>query len=100
MSLGFGTNNEAEFEAMIEALEWTASALDFGGFKLADYTVKLFTDSTIVRNRVLGRNKTRKSEPQARMNALAVKALEWLIRFKAFGIEWHGRENNVARFGH
>lgn len=98
--LGWGSNNEAEFLTLIEALEWTLRSLTDYGFDPRRYAVEMFTDSTIVANRVSGRNRTRKTEPQQRMAALASRVHELLRGFGGFKIEWNSRVENVRRFGH
>ena len=70
------------------------------GYDLRDYRVEMFTDSTIVRNRVGGQNAIRKTEPQQRMFNLAAKCVGKLVKFGGWKISWRGREANVARFGH
>ena len=100
IELGFGTNNEAEFESLLSALKWTVENMAVGGFSPSEYTLKMYSDSMILVNRINGRNKTRKSEPQRRMFDLSAKCLAYCSMFKVFDIEWNGREHNVARFGH
>src|ERR1017187_2979042 len=56
--LGWGTNNEAEFEILIMALEWGFGSLKDWGFDPQDYRLELFSDSTILVNRLNGRNHT------------------------------------------
>jgi|ERR1035441_476524 ribonuclease HI len=98
--LGWGTNNEAEFEILIVALEWSVMSLQDFGYPCSAYRMELFTDSTIVRNRLNGRNRTRKSEPQQRMFERAKAATDFISRFGNMMIHWNSRECNVARFGH
>jgi len=101
LELGFGTNNEAEFDILLEALNWTTNQLWKGGFPLSAYDVKLFTDSTIVRNRINGTKRGKdKSEPSLRMGALAAKCRQILAGYKSFTAIWNGRDANVNRFGH
>ena len=100
MALGWGTNNEAEFEILIVALEVTLHLLEDYGFDPKHYRVNLFTDSTIVRNRINGSNRTCRSDPQRRMFERATCCNGFLARFGTSEIHWHRRENNVARFGH
>jgi ribonuclease HI len=97
---GWGTNNEAEFETLIAALERTRTYLIDAELPAAAFEVELFTDSTIVQNRIAGRNRTKKSEPQSRMFELNARCLEILILFKGFKIQWNPRSANVERFGH
>lgn len=98
--LGFGTNNEAEFESLIAALDETIKHLVIAGFDSQDFGLKLLTDSIIVRNRINGRNKKLKSEPELRMYNLNAECLKRLIKFKSFDCQWRSRIENVAAFGH
>lgn len=98
--LGWGTNNEAEFEILIASLDWTVGTLRDWSYPLIRYRIELFTDSTIVRNRLQGRNKTRKSEPQQRMFTRTEACLGLIRQFNSFSVEWQPRERNVERFGH
>jgi len=98
--LGIGTNNEAEWEILIEALRWTIDNLAGAGLDPGRYRAELFTDSTIVANRLRGKNRTRKTDAQQRMHALCEQCTFHLRRFAAFGVVWHRREHNMSRFGH
>lgn len=100
MELGWGTNNEAEFDSLIAALEWTVRELWRGGFPVSQYTVHMFTDSTVVANRIKNRNCTGTSSAARRMAKLTRQVLSQLTLFRLWKIEWRGRDNNVERFGH
>lgn len=100
IQLGYGTNNEAEFEMLLMALEWTRNQLQREGLDCSRYHLEMMTDSMIVRNRVSGRNRTNKTEPQQRMNRLANACLEYLKDFGGYEIIWNRREANVVLFGH
>jgi len=100
LELGWGTNNEAEFDILIQALNWTCENAVNGGFRLADYFIRLHTDSTILKNRLDGRNKSLKGEPAKRMASLTLQCHNRLMNFKAWNCQWHGRDANVSRFGH
>lgn len=97
---GWGTNNEAEFDALDAGLIWTLNSLKDAGNEPKDFHVDLFSDSTILINRINGKNNKSKSEPQIRMKNLAIKSLGKLVRFKSFKASWNGRHNNVNTFGH
>ena len=56
VEFGWGTNNEAEFEALEGALSWCVENLRNGGFDSNSFRLEMFTDSTVVKNRVAGRN--------------------------------------------
>jgi ribonuclease HI len=100
MELGFGTNNEAEFEILIEALKWTVRELFKGGYAPSHYCLEMFTDSTIVEGRLKKQNCGGKGEAAQRMGKLAGQCLAHLTLFKRWSIHWRQRDNNVARFGH
>ena len=98
--LGWGTNNEAEFEALLEALKWVRDTLANEGYNAADFSVRLLTDSTILMNRINGRNRANKSEPQQRMFRLSAACLDYLKPFAGFLVHWRSRHENVVVFGH
>lgn len=98
--LGWGTSNEAEFEALLAALHWIREQLEQEGYPPARYRLQLLTDSMVLRNRIAGHTKTCATEPQQRMARLARKCLECLRQFGDFDIKWRSRDHNVARFGH
>jgi ribonuclease HI len=102
--LGTGTNNEAEFEALIRALKTLRETSHRTGVNIATTGVHALTDSTIVRNRLMGKNKVhKKAEWRDRSEAmfnLANQCLELLGGFHSFIVEWNGREGNVEVFGH
>ncbi len=99
IEFGHGTNNEAEFDALIAALNWTVEALGAGGFFPKDFTARVLTDSMVVVHR-LRNNSASKSDPQQRMFALANKCLSHLVKFKGFEAKFVSRDKNVSLFGH
>ena len=96
---GWGTNNEAEFDALIKALGWMDSNIKTS-FNPKDFSVKMYTDSTIVRNRIANRNGKSKGSASRRMSVLTQKCLSYLGQYGFHDITWNGRSNNVERFGH
>lgn len=100
MEFGWGTNNEAEFDSLLAALGWTVHGLWRGGFEVGRYELFLFTDSTILANRVRERNTAGNAGPAKRMADLTKQVLAQLELFKMWNIQWYSREANVARFGH
>lgn len=100
VEFGYGTNNEAEFDSLIAALDWTLEELPKGGFSPKIYALQLFTDSTIVHNRIALKRVTGKEEPAQRMGRLTQQCLIRLEKFRGHSIEWQRRDANVARFGH
>ncbi len=98
LDLGHGTNNEAEYETLIEAVRWTYLNLLSGGFHPDQFCVEVFTDSSIVRNGVM--RPARRKNRSGRMIALAEKCLLIARHFKSFTARWNPRQKNVNRFGH
>lgn len=100
IELGWGTNNEAEFDILIKALKWTVNNLTSGGFRAGAYSLRLFSDSTIVVNRISKRNQRGSGEASMRMASLCRVCLSLIDQFQDCEITWNGRAKNVARFGH
>jgi ribonuclease HI len=102
-ALGWGTNNEAEFQILIEALTWLEQHPIASLFP-KEYSVTAYTDSKIVSNRLSGKNfiltKRKYAEASTRMYNLAFRCLEIAGQFGSFEVEWRGRAHNVQRFGH
>lgn len=102
--LGHGTNNEAEWEALIRALSSLRDWLWKTGFYVRDIELHIFTDSMIVRNRLMKKNKIHKkpawkSRSEVMFN-YAKQVRDVLVLFKSFTVEWERRDANVATFGH
>jgi ribonuclease HI len=101
VNFGFGTNNEAEFNALKMALDEAAALFQKKAIELKSLSLVIETDSTIVRNRLVVKNVVFKKYPSSqRMFALANECLEIMNRFGKFQVIWKGRANNVERFGH
>jgi len=100
-SFGFGTNNEAEFNALKLALDEAAGWFQSHSTDLKTFSLIIETDSTIVRNRLVVKNVIFKKYPSSqRMFALANECLAVMNQFGDFQVNWKGRSNNVERFGH
>jgi len=98
---GHGTNNEAEFNALKLGLDEAVVWLEAQGLALDSLTLRVETDSMIVRNRLVVKNVVFKKFPSSqRMFALANECLEVMRRFAGFAVEWKGRASNVEKFGH
>jgi len=98
---GFGTNNEAEFNALKLALDEAVVWFQAQVIELKSLSLVVETDSTIVRNRLVVKNVIFKKYPSSeRMFALASECLGVMNRFGTFDVIWKGRANNVERFGH
>jgi len=101
VDFGFGTNNEAEFNALKLALDEAARLFQEKAVELKSLSLVIETDSTIVRNRLVVKNVVFKKYPSSqRMFALANECLGIMNRFEKFQVIWKGRANNVERFGH
>ena len=100
VSLGYGTNNEAEFNILIRALQWVQEELMKSGLPMNYYELQLFTDSMVVKNRISKRNVRGKSESAGRMANLTSQCISVMDGFKAASIEWNPRGVNVHLFGH
>lgn len=102
---GHGTNNVAEFKALQKALEHALDFLDCNSVDPKIFFVDIFTDSTIVRNRISNRNykvakKYAGTAGSIRMAECALKIFPLLDKFGSFKIQWNSREVNVEKFGH
>ena len=101
VDFGFGTNNEAEFNALKLALDEAVAWFQKKAIELKSLSLLVETDSTIVRNRLVVKNVVFKKYPSSqRMFALANECLEIMNQFGKFEVNWKGRANNVERFGH
>lgn len=102
--LGHGTNNEAEFESLIEALNTLFASASKARVHPKEIEVDVFTDSTIVRNWI---NSTKVFKPEkckdarrVAMGKLAARCVGILSAFRSFRVTWNSREVNVEKFGH
>lgn len=103
--LGYGTNNEAEFESLLEALKTCEAACFKAQIPAAQVSLSILTDNTIVRNWLQKydhkKNKLIKNdERREAMRQRAVKCIGFLDEFHSWEIAWHSRERNVETFGH
>lgn len=104
--LGFGTNQEAELEAIEVALKASLERIRVKQIDPMMVRAVILTDSVMARNRLMLGNKIRnyKSDHKcSRAEAMRVRAercLELLKPYHSFYANWHSRINNVAVFGH
>lgn len=91
MQFGWGTNNQAEYLALIAGLKWLRHQLSGRQFRL-----EIFTDSLLIRNQVAGKWKSR----CIHMKELRATVLDLLSVYPYWEIKWQGRAANVKRFGH
>jgi len=101
VDFGFGTNNEAEFNALKLALDEAVGWFRKQAIELKLLSMAIESDLTIVRNRLVVKNVIFKKYPSSqRMFALANECLGIMNQFGKFVVIWKGRANNVERFGH
>lgn len=102
--LGWGTNNEAEFESLLMALKDLHEACEKSQVNPVVIEVEIYTDSTIVKNWLLNFNQTDprkvKNARRLAMYGLAEKCISQLKGFHSFTIQWNPRAKNVETFGH
>lgn len=102
---GFGTNNVAEFEALQRAMEYILDYLESFHIHPIQCELHAFTDSTVVRNRLMRRGykppkKYQNSSGANRMSECTAKLFPLLDKFSSFDVKWNSRNVNVALFGH
>lgn len=85
------TNNQAEYLSLIAGLKWLSHNAD-----REECHLQIWTDSELVCRQVSGRYKAR----TAHIKELLLESLQLLAPFGRWQIKWHGRANNVRRFGH
>jgi ribonuclease HI len=102
--LGFGTNNEAEFQSLERGLIRTTRELKAGGFDPGQFTLDVITDSDVVKCRLDPKSKRPKqckaNERALVMCDLAALCLKHMILFKSWTVIWMPRMTNVETFGH
>jgi ribonuclease HI len=97
--LDFGrtmTNNEAEYEALIAALQGLIERIEMVDRSPGDFSVEVRGDSTLVIRQVEGTWKTKDD----RMKLLRNRCRELLACFKGHRLIQHGREESVRVLGH
>ena len=90
------TNNEAEYQTLIAALEGLIERVEAAGRDPGGFTVEVRGDSALVLRQVEGTWKAKDD----RMRALRNRVRELLARFKAHRLVLHGREESVRALGH
>lgn len=86
------TNNQAEYLSLIAALKWLSH-----NATLPQYSrLEIWSDSKLVCHQLTGRYRVKVQH----IKELVLEAQELLDIFDGFTISWHGRSNNVSRFGH
>ncbi|MBX2998355.1 MAG: reverse transcriptase-like protein [Caldilineaceae bacterium] len=90
------TNNEAEYDTLISALEAVIKRLTETGADPRTAKVEIWGDSQLVINQVNGEWEANKAEMRVRRD----KARALLERFGTARLRYHGRDNNVEILGH
>jgi ribonuclease HI len=97
LHLGNGyTNNEAEYDSLIAALEDLIERIEQAGRQPEEFAVEVRGDSALVINQVQGKWKTK--EP--RMKQRRDQCLDLLRRFAAVELKTQPREESVRILGH
>lgn len=96
LDFGHGTNNVAEYRALIGALEDLVARIEQTGDDPARFTVEVRGDSQLVLNQVGGRWKIK----QPHLRPLAEQAQGLLRRFASYVLLYHPRSENVRLLGH
>jgi ribonuclease HI len=87
------TNNQAEYQTLIEALAWLEADL---GENAKAARVEILGDSLLVINQLQGKWKVK----NAGLRPLVTRALDLISRFGTVRLNWHARSNSVDRLGH
>ncbi|CAN5768996.1 hypothetical protein BH24CHL3_BH24CHL3_06200 [soil metagenome] len=87
------TNNQAEYQTLIEALAWLASKL---GSTASKTSVHVNGDSQLVLNQLMGRWKVKNQG----LRPLHHKASGLIRQFRDVSLVWHSRDHSMKRLGH
>ena len=90
------TNNEAEYQTLIEALRSVQEQLAQQGLQPGTLSVQVLSDSKLVVEQVNQRWKIK----QPHLLPLATEARQLLRAFGRFDLAWHGRAESVRLLGH
>jgi ribonuclease HI len=90
------TNNEAEYETLISALETLLEKIRERGLDPSRYSIEVRGDSQLVIFQLLGKWKAK----DARMAAYRDHALRLLSQFGRYRLTHHRREKSVEALGH
>lgn len=96
LTLGSGTNNEAEYKTLIAGLEALQARVRGDGMSLADVEIEIRGDSLLVIEQLRGRWKVR----DGRMRQLNEKAARLLLPFGRFRLVHQPRRTSVRILGH
>jgi ribonuclease HI/quercetin dioxygenase-like cupin family protein len=90
------TNNQAEYDSLIAALEYIIDRLNATGRTPEQVALDIKGDSDLVVNQLQGTYKVKEGGLKPRH----ARALELLDQFGAWMITWHPREESVRLLGH
>jgi ribonuclease HI len=90
------TNNEAEYQSLIAALEDLLGRIQHANRAAGDFTLEIRGDSALVINQVQGTWKTR----QKHLRPLRDRAQAIIALFKEVEFVWQPREETVEVLGH
>jgi len=90
------TNNEAEYETLVGALQTLAERIEAAGKSPTHYTLDIRGDSMLVIQQVNGKWKAK----DARMAQYRDTVRQLLQKYKSYTLRHHDRSNSVAALGH
>ena len=90
------TNNAAEYQALIEALEDLIARIQMAGRDPKEFTVQVWGDSQLVINQVKGDWKSKNASLRSLRDQIRMR----IDKFKEVQLHWHPREKSVAILGH
>jgi ribonuclease HI/quercetin dioxygenase-like cupin family protein len=90
------TNNEAEYQTLLEALQFVLATLEAGGRDPKSYSLDVRGDSELLVKQMKGEYRTK----DARLREKGEAAHKLLRRFGQWSLTWHPREESVALLGH
>jgi ribonuclease HI len=90
------TNNQAEYDTMIGALQYIIDRLTTTGRTPQQVQLDIRTDSDLVVNQILGNFKVKDAGLRKRHD----QAIDLLSQFADWSISWHPRDESVRLLGH
>jgi ribonuclease HI len=93
---GMMTNNEAEYETLLEALRYILQTLEGSGRDPKGFALDIRGDSELLIKQMKGEYKTK----HASLRTRGEEAHRLLRRFGEWHLTWHPREESVALLGH
>jgi ribonuclease HI len=90
------TNNEAEYAALCDGLEYLVGLIRSFGRDPAEFSLEVRGDSELILRQLSGRYRAR----DRRMAAARNRALALLQSFKSFVLTHQPREETVRQLGH